>query len=72
MSVEIGHNLSITSIIGLKMQNKCGLSGETCDNQQLTFNVFELAFIVIAVTQSNKLRLILVGYKRLLPFLTAS
>ena len=43
VSFEIGNNISFTSIFRLKMQNKCGLSGEPCENQQLTFNVFELA-----------------------------
>ena len=72
VSFEIGNNISFTSIFRLKMQNKCGLSEEPCDKQQLTFNIFELAFVVIAVTQSGKLRVIVAGYKRLLPFLTAS
>ena len=72
VSFEISNNISFTSIFRLKMQNECGLSEEPCYNQQMTFNVFELAFVVIAVTQSGKLRLILARYKRLLQFLTAS
>ena len=54
------------------MKNSCVPSGEPCDNQQLTFNIFELTFFVIAVSQSDRLRVNLAGYKRLLSFLTAS